>query len=114
MKNKWHIRLLIGESGFSLLELAITILIISILVSMAMFSYRNTSKVELRACQANLRIIDGAIVQYYLYEKDYPGGLNELTPSYLKTMPKCPTENKDYEYDSANHKTTCPNGHTYP
>ncbi len=115
MKNKWHIRLLVGENGVSLLELMIVVLIISILVGMAIFTFRNTATVELRTCQANLRILDGAIVQYYLYEKDYPDSIDKLIPKYIKTRPKCPTDKtKNYEYDSENHNATCLNGHTYP
>ncbi|HDP70693.1 MAG TPA: type II secretion system protein [Actinobacteria bacterium] len=101
-----------SESGFSFVELMIVIFIISILVSIAVFSYRNISVVELRTCQSNLRTIDGAIMQYYMHEKNYPSEISDLVPKYLKTEPKCPSQQVEYTIDSGN-RAECPNGHAY-
>ncbi|MDO8886492.1 prepilin-type N-terminal cleavage/methylation domain-containing protein [Candidatus Oleimmundimicrobium sp.] len=115
MRDKAFMRNLTGKNGFSLVELTIVIFIISVLVSIAVFSFRNTEVIDLRTCQSNLKILDGAIVQYFLNENSYPGGLDELAPKYIKTMPKCPTDKtKSYEYDSEKHEAICPNGHSYP
>jgi len=104
-----------SENGFTLIELMIVILIISVLVSMAVFSFRNTAKIELRTCQSNLRIIDGAIFQYYLDKKVYPAKVDDLVPKYIKTLPKCPQNDALYQISGTapNLSAYCPNEHAY-
>ena len=54
-----------SKKGFSLVELMVVVVILGILVAIAVPIYnRITGDAELRACHANLRTIDGAIIQF--------------------------------------------------
>lgn len=87
-------------SGFTLLELMIVVIIIGILLAIAIPVYRNiVSTVERSTCQANVRIIEGAAVQYWHGHGKYPDNLNQLvSPAYLQAIPVCP-EGGSYSYD---------------
>jgi prepilin-type N-terminal cleavage/methylation domain-containing protein len=82
MKLKRQIRLLkdIGQnkSGFTLVELMVVVAIIGILVAIAVPIYINNTKASERAVvEANLRILDSAIMHYVAAEGAYPVNNNE-------------------------------------
>ncbi|HNX27968.1 MAG TPA: prepilin-type N-terminal cleavage/methylation domain-containing protein [Syntrophomonadaceae bacterium] len=53
-----------NQKGFTLVELMVVVVILGILVAIAVPVYNNvTEKAELSAIQANLRTLDGAIMQ---------------------------------------------------
>ncbi len=112
---------MIKESGFTLIELMVVLLIIAILVAVAIPVFTVAQeKAWNRACKANLRIIDGAIMifraQYgelpevtkasWFAEDDLSGTLidpdvdtTDLVPYFLKKPVFCP-KGGVYTYDS--------------
>ena len=84
--------------GFTLVELMVVLLIIGILVAIAIPIYNNTqANAKTKACQSNLRTIDGAIAQYYSDKGKWPANIEALKEAgYLKSVPKCPTDDSPY------------------
>jgi type II secretion system protein G len=103
-----------NNKGFTLVELMVVLLIIGILVAIAIPIYNSTqAKAKERACEANLRTLDGAAAQYHAANEGWPNDINNLVPDYIQNTPKCPTNNGNYVWDSTNHIFTCPQNHTY-
>lgn len=94
----------------------VVVVIIGVLVAVAIPVYNNvTDNAKERACQSNLRIIDGAI---QMWVADDPTNnvatavtMGDLVTDFIDETPKCPTDGDDYTF--TNGKAVCPNGHTY-
>ena len=102
------------SKGFTLVELMVVLLIIGILIAIAIPIYNSTQKnAKQRACEANIRTIEGAAAQYYSKEGTWPGDISVLVGEYLKKEPKCPFgENLDentvtYEIDENTGEVRC-------
>ncbi len=113
-----------AQDGFTLVELMITFLILSILVSMVVMTMaisRSTS--QRAACKANLRIIEQAIQQYRAFhDGECPPKLETLVddpvpyikPSFSWICPAGDLEGNpgsgDYRkyYNSSTGETSCP------
>jgi prepilin-type N-terminal cleavage/methylation domain-containing protein len=79
--------------GFTLVEIMMVMAIMSVMLAIATPSLvraRNTSRAK--TCQKNLKQIQGATEQYLMDNRTtvYPA-LAALTPTYLKTTPRCPS-----------------------
>lgn len=106
MKISNFCRALKNDKGFTLVELMVVLVIIGILVAIAVPIYNKTQdKAKETACQANLRILNGAAAQY---NTEKALGENEDELSNENWVNKLVGEDK-YILE----KPTCPSGGTY-
>jgi len=85
-------RTLKNRKGFTLVELMVVVVIIGVLASIAVPVYNNaTQRAERSAVEANLRTIDGAIMQYQAINGTNPSDINALvTGGFLQAVPQGP------------------------
>ncbi len=65
---------------------------------------------QLASCRANLRTIDSAVSQYRAANGKDPRGLQELVPTYLRSIPREPMGGS---YSISGGKAVCSEGHSY-
>jgi prepilin-type N-terminal cleavage/methylation domain-containing protein len=98
-----------NNKGFTLVELMVVLLILGILVAIAIPIYNNvTGKANRNAIAANLRTIDGAIMQYLAVEDTTPANAAALQTGldgkYIQTWPA--DDPKGTEYSVVSEGTT--------
>ena len=99
------------EKGFTLIELVIVIAIIAILIAVAIPIYQNvTRSAAQKSHDSNLKMIDSAVMQYFMDKGEYPKAISDLVgdDKNLKELPAIPellkTSHSDwtnYELDGA-------------
>ncbi len=109
-----------GQAGFTIVELMVTILILSILVGIVVLTMSfSRGRAQESACKANLRTIYDAVTVYQsLHDGDKPLSLDDLaTEGLIKSSFSwtCPAgdldgQSGDYRnyYDPATGHTSCP------
>lgn len=86
------------KSGFTLLEILVTISIITLILSLGIVSYNQvfiTSRDSAR--KSDLQVISNALEQYKSITDHYPTKLNKIS-KYLNPIPKDPKTKNDYIY----------------
>lgn len=80
------------EKAFTLIEMMIVLLIISVLILIAIPNVTKHSKsIDNKGCDAYVAMIQGQVEAYKMEEYSYPTSLTELvTAEYLLESPKCP------------------------
>ncbi len=63
-----------------------------------------------RVCQANLRTIDGAVQTYFTQNGSYPKSINDLVPTFLRSVPVEPAGGT-YSLEGNPPKAVCSKGH---
>jgi type II secretory pathway pseudopilin PulG len=107
-----------SETGFTLVEIIIIIVIVGILAVVAIPRYIDMNdRARAVACKHNQAVIESACVLYYsdeaiqLRTPRYPNALTDLVPRFLSQMPVCPTGgNYTANYVSASGSTSCSTG----
>lgn len=82
----------LGKKGFTLVELMVVLLIIGILVAIALALFSAiTDAANRRACQANLRTLDSANIQYLGATEKYANGQpNLVSCGFIAKSYECP------------------------
>ena len=80
------------ETGFTLIEMMIVLLIISVLILIAIPNVTKHSKsIDEKGCNAYVAMIQGQVEAYKMEKHSYPNSLNDLVDEeYLKVNPQCP------------------------
>lgn len=89
-------RILKAQKGFTLIEMLIVLLIITVLIAIAIPNVtKQTSAIDVKGCKAFVQMVQGQVESYRMDEKAIPTVADLVTGGYLK-------ENE----------TACPNGDT--
>lgn len=80
-----------NENGFTLIEMMIVLLIITVLVLIALPNVAKHSKsIDKKGCDAYVKMVEGQVQAYKMDKKKVPS-LSELTgDGYLPSEPACP------------------------
>jgi len=80
-----------NNKGFTLVELMVVVVIIGILVAIAIPVYNaSETRAKKGVCEANRRMIESALEQYYMNEGNYTTTLGDLDEYFKDGAPTCP------------------------
>lgn len=99
MKRGKHKLLWQREQGFTLIELAVAVFVISVLIAISLPHLRGTGeKAQKITCEGNQRLVRAQVENFYLAENGYPAGATDaermqqlVDDDYLQTLPACPS-----------------------
>ncbi|MCJ8006821.1 competence type IV pilus major pilin ComGC [Lederbergia wuyishanensis] len=84
-----------NEKGFTLIEMMIVLLVITIILLVALPNVtKHSSSINEKGCEALVHMVQGQVQAYYMDKKEYPATLEDLKNDYI---------NEDFEF-------ICPNG----
>ncbi len=81
------------NKGFTLLEMVIVVSVLSILFLLAIPNIQTVmNMIENKGCDAQVKVVDTAIIEFKLIYGDYPKSVNDLINAGLITQKqqKCP------------------------
>ncbi len=99
------------QEGFTIVEMAVVLFIMSILVGIAILSYSfSVTRSKQTVCRANLKTIRKAIAFYDALNGHKPATLYDLLPEYLDENCdfRCPYSHEEYSCDAETGKVSCP------
>ncbi|WP_432358617.1 competence type IV pilus major pilin ComGC [Sporosarcina sp. UB5] len=81
-----------GEDGFTLIEMMIVLLIISVLVLIAIPNVaKHSEKIDEKGCEAYVKMVEGQVVAYKMDNPNSDPSLDDLIAGdYLPKEAKCP------------------------
>ncbi len=81
-----------NEKGFSLIEMMIVLLIISVLILIAIPNVtKHSESIDEKGCSAYLAMVQGQVEAYKMDKYQYPTSLDTLVnDDYFPDTPKCP------------------------
>jgi prepilin-type N-terminal cleavage/methylation domain-containing protein len=96
--RKW-LKLWRSQQGFTLIELAVVVFVISVLIAVALPHLRGTGeKAQRVTCEGNQRLVRAQLENFFLIENGYPTGATDaermrqmVDRGYLQTAPSCPS-----------------------
>lgn len=101
------------DRGFTSTELMFVVVVLGILVVVAVSSFfAATSKAELAACRANIRVLEDAVMAYQAAnEGALPASLDDIDEYIIapNVFDRCPGTETDLQYDPSTGRVTCPN-----
>lgn len=96
--------------GFTLIEIMIVVLVISIILAIAVPQYKSArNKTRESICHTNQAEMDGAKLHWQMVEEASPSAtpsMSDLVPVYLKVTPVCPTHG-EYTIGTCDERSTC-------
>lgn len=100
--------------GFTLIEIAIVMVIVAVLAMLILPSYvRARSRGRLSACETNLRNVASALEVYSTENgKHFPTALTDLAPTYIQSVPTCPSAGNGTAYIQGFTSKTNPSAYT--
>lgn len=81
-----------NELGFSLIEMMIVLLIISVLILLAIPNVtKNSKSIDEKGCGAYVKMVQGQVEAYKMDNRKYPTDFTELVAKeYFPETPVCP------------------------
>ncbi|MGP4080911.1 competence type IV pilus major pilin ComGC [Pseudalkalibacillus sp. R45] len=97
------------ENGFTLIEMLIVILIISILLLIAVPNMtKNNDVVKDKSCEATVQLVQSQVAAYQVEHDNLPENLEQLTDYIDSDEIKCPGDSEVLNYDSETGKVSRP------
>lgn len=90
-----------SQAGFTLIEMLVVLFIIGLVIAIALPNFIAAGeKAQARADQANRKLINAQIDNYFLEFGSYPKSVDELVKrGYLRAAPTCPGGKGKYVID---------------
>lgn len=81
-----------NERAFSLIEMMIVLLIISVLILIAIPNVtKHSESIDNKGCDAYIAMVQGQVEAYKMDTKEYPSQMEQLaTAGYFPETPQCP------------------------